>query len=163
MRTYVRLLLIAVVASAAFVPTAAFAGCSVDPTAPGCLPTTAPGTPAPPKTPTPTAKPAPKSTPAPTHHYVPPPVSNTNTGNTAGVSTPEPTAFPIEVVSPTPAATTVIETQTLPGDNQQTLEAQNASSSSSLIIGLIVGLIIGFLIGRASWGIKRRRRQQIFG
>jgi hypothetical protein len=159
-----RVLLVAVVALGALAPVAAFAS------SPGCLPadptcgiTPAPYSP-PPRTPKPTAKPTtkPVATAAPTH-YVPPPVSN-NTGNTSSVdnSTPTDTPFPVEV-SPAPAATTVIETQTLPGDNSQTLNAQNSASASSWIFGFIVGLLIGLLVGRASWGIKRRRRQQIFG
>jgi len=142
---------------------------SADASQPGCLPadptcgiTPAPYSP-PPKTPAPTAKPAtpaPKKTTAPTSNYVPPPVSN----NTSNFSTPVPTAFPIEVTSPTPAQTTLIETQTLPGDSTSNLNATDTgASASSWIFGFIVGLLIGLLVGRASWGIKRRRRQQIFG
>lgn len=154
-----RFFLIALIAVAALAPTAAFAGCSSDPTAPGCLPSPPPGTPRPAKTPTPTAKPttAPKSTPAPSHRFVPP-VSNQTTDTT----TPQPTAFQVEV-SPAPAATTVIETQPLSGDSSTNLNVQDSASASSWIFGFIVGLLIGLLFGRASWGIKRRRRQQIFG
>jgi hypothetical protein len=159
-----RFLLIAVVALAALAPATAFAGCSSDPTAPGCLPTPPPGTPTPPKTPTPTAKPTtkPVATTAPTHHFVPAPVNNTGS-TTVDNSTPEPTPFPVDSVSPGPVATTVIETQTLPGDNATTLNATDSGAASNWIFGFIVGLLIGLLVGRASWGIKRRRRQQIFG
>jgi membrane associated rhomboid family serine protease len=41
--------------------------------------------------------------------------------------------------------------------------AEPSASASSWIFGFIVGLIIGGFIGRASWGLRRRRRQQIFG
>jgi hypothetical protein len=166
MARFARLLAVTVIALVAFAPAiAAHADCTnpMDPDFGNCSPP--PGGTAPPvktaaPTPKATTKPAPKSTPAPTHHvYVPPPANNTTVDN----STPEPTPFEVQVTSPTPAATTVIETQTLPGTDEKTLEAQNASSSSGLIIGLLVGLVIGFLLGRASWGIKRRRRQQIFG
>jgi len=160
MARFSRVLLIAVVACVTLAPAVAYAHVCGDPS---CLPTPQPGTPTPPKTPTPTAKPAtPAPKPAPTHHFVPP-VSN-NTGSTSNVATtPEPTPFPVDSVSPGPAATTVIETQTLPGDTSQNLNAENSASASSWIFGFIVGLLIGLLVGRASWGIKRRRRQQIFG
>jgi outer membrane biosynthesis protein TonB len=161
MARFARLLAVGVIALVALAPVTAFAGCSSDPTAPGCMPTPPPGTATPPKTPTPTVKPTTKpATPAPTHHYVPPPVNNTTTVDN---STPEPTAFPVEVTSPSPAATTVIETQTLPGDTTTNLQTKDAASASSWIFGFAVGVLIGFLVGRASWGIKRRRRQQIFG
>lgn len=50
-----------------------------------------------------------------------------------------------------------------PLDDEQALESEPAASASSWIFGFIVGLVIGGIIGRASWGIRRRRRQQIFG
>jgi hypothetical protein len=49
------------------------------------------------------------------------------------------------------------------GDDEQALESEPAASASSWIFGFIVGLVVGGIIGRASWGIRRRRRQQIFG
>jgi hypothetical protein len=95
--------------------------------------------------------------------YVPP-VQN-NTGGTATGTTPEPTPFPVEVTSPSPDANTqiVVEPDKLGSDQTSNLNAENSASASSWIFGFIVGLIIGGLIGRASWGIRRRRRQQIFG
>jgi len=159
MGRFSRVLLIAVVALGALAPTTAFAGCMTDPTS--CMSPPPSGTARPTKTPAPTAKPTtkPVATTAPTQHYVPPPVSN-NTSSSVDNSTPAPTPFPVDA---SPAATTVIETQPLVGDTTQNLNAENSASASSWIFGFIVGLLVGLLVGRASWGIKRRRRQQIFG
>jgi membrane associated rhomboid family serine protease len=41
--------------------------------------------------------------------------------------------------------------------------AEPSASASSWIFGFIVGLLIGGFVGRASWGLRRKRRQGIFG
>jgi hypothetical protein len=48
-------------------------------------------------------------------------------------------------------------------DDDQAIETEQTASASSWIFGFIVGLIVGGLVGRASWGLRRKRRQQIFG
>jgi hypothetical protein len=82
----------------------------------------------------------------------------------SGVSTPKPTAFEIEVPEE-PAGDTEIVVD--PGLEDTTeFEAQQgdqAGAASNWIFGFIVGFVLGGLIGRMSWGIRRKRRQQIFG
>src|SRR5581483_8783595 len=138
MSRMLRVFAVALITLFALAPTVAFAGCSSDPTAPGCLPSPPPGTAPPKATPKPTAAPtkAPVSTPAPTHHYVPPPVSVTTAAPIDTSTTP----FPVEATSPSPVATTVIETQPLGGDQTTNLQTQDAASASSWIFGFIVGL-----------------------
>jgi hypothetical protein len=130
------------------------------PGVPDDYPCPQPATPTPkPATPKPaTPKPA---TPAPTRYVAPAPVQQPVTQPDS--NTPEPTAFPIEVTSPSPDAATevVVEPDQLTAETP--LKSEDAASASSWIFGFIVGLIIGGLIGRASWGLRRRRRQQIFG
>ena len=105
-------------------------------------PATAAPTPAP--TAAPTSRPAPAATRRP---VVRQPASTASVevpaAETTDLSTPEIVVEPLE--------------------QAQNDEIENAASASSWIFGFIVGLIIGGIIGRASWGIRRRRRQQIFG
>ncbi len=109
-------------------------------------PTTAPETPAPTPAPTtaPTSRPAPAATRRP---VVRQPASTASVevpaAETTGLSSPEIVVEQLE--------------------QAQNDEIENAASASSWIFGFIVGLVIGGIIGRASWGIRRRRRQQIFG
>lgn len=141
----------------------AYAGCAAHPTDPGCMPTPKPTTypsATPESTPEPTAKTTAAPTVAPTQHPVvhtaaPAPVVN-------HVSTPEPT-FEVEVPSANPEATPKIVVQGPVGDSTDFEVAEPAASASSWIFGFIVGFLIGAIIGRASWGLRKRRRQQIFG
>jgi hypothetical protein len=48
-------------------------------------------------------------------------------------------------------------------DEEQFDVAEPTAGVSSWIFGFIFGFIVGGLVGRASWGLRRRRRQQIFG
>lgn len=110
-----------------------------------------------PKTPKPTAKPTTAPTSAP-RTAAPAPQGPTRTSSPA---TPAATPFEIEVPEE-PAATTEIVVDPL--DEATDFEAgEQAASASSWIFGFIVGLLVGGLLGRMSWGIRRRRRQQIFG
>jgi len=118
-------------------------------------------------TPKPTATPAPTAvptkaptTPAPTHHVT----TGGGTGTTTPVSTVEPSPFNIEVPNTKANATPQILVDPLNGTSNFNVDSgTQAASASSWIFGFIVGLIVGGLIGRASWGLRKRRRQQIFG
>lgn len=113
-----------------------------------------------PPTPKPTAKPTtPPATAAP-RTAGPGPITGPTRTSTA-VSTPEPTPFDIEVPDE-PLATTEIIVD--PIDDTTEFEAgEQAGSASNWIFGFIVGFFLGGVVGRMSWGIRRRRRQQIFG
>jgi hypothetical protein len=138
-----------------FAPMVARADCSIptDPTFPCSPPPPGPSstpkpTATPVKTPTPTKAPAPA--PQPVHH--------------TSVSTPAVTPFPVEVdTTAQPGTTPEIVVQGPVDGGQAPLDVQNTASASSWIFGFIVGFIIGGLAGRASWGLRKRRRQQIFG
>ena len=78
-------------------------------------------------------------------------------------TTPVPTVTnTVEVPTPDAAATPEILVDGPIADEPLDV-AEPSNSASSWIFGFIVGLIVGGFIGRASWGIRRRRRQQIFG
>jgi len=119
-------------------------------------------TPQPSKTPEPTPEGSPEatSTPAATAAPIPrtaAPIVRTNP------STPEPTPFDLEVPQSDPLATPKIVV-TGPLDDETNFEvAEQTGSMSNWIFGFIFGFIVGGLVGRASWGLRRRRRQQIFG
>jgi hypothetical protein len=120
-------------------------------------------TPRPADTPDPTPKATAKPTTAPTaapRTAAPGPVGPARTSS--GASTPAPTPFDIEVPDePTATTEIVIEPDTIQGLDVD--EGEQAGTASTWIFGFLVGLVIGALIGRASWGVRRRRRQQIFG
>lgn len=114
--------------------------------------------PEPSETPEPTAKP---ETPAPATRApvrTQPPLVRTNP------STPASTPFDLtEVPTSDPLATPQIVVDG-PLDDQTNFEvAEPAAGVSSWIFGFIFGFIVGGLVGRASWGLRKRRRQQIFG
>jgi hypothetical protein len=117
-------------------------------------------------TPKPTPKPPEPETPAPTvaPTQAPAPAPRLPVTTRQPVSTPDTTPFPVEVdTTADPGATPEIVV-TGPVDGAQApLEVENTASASSWIFGFIVGFIIGGLAGRASWGLRKRRRQQIFG
>lgn len=102
-----------------------------------------------------TATPAPRTA-SPQRTFAPAPRTTANT--------PEPTAFDIEVPEEDALATPQILVEG-PLDDPSTFEvdAETTGSISNWIFGFVLGLIVGLFVGRASWGIKRRRRQQIFG
>jgi hypothetical protein len=78
----------------------------------------------------------------------------------------QPATTPASTIEVPAAETTDLSTPEIvvePIDDDQALESEPAASASSWIFGFIVGLVIGGIIGRASWGIRRRKRQQIFG
>ena len=101
-----------------------------------------------PSTPAPTVRPAPRTQ---------APVVRTNT------NTPEPTPFDLEVPQEDPLATPQIVVDG-PLDDQTNFEvAEPTAGVSSWIFGFIFGFIVGGFVGRASWGLRKRRRQQIFG
>jgi hypothetical protein len=113
----------------------------------------------PPATATPkaTAKPAPTAAPA-----TNPPVTRPSTPRPAApVSTtdPEETPFEIEVPDGNDQIEVTVDEPISPGLDV----VEPAGGASNWIFGFIVGFIVGGLAGRASWGLRRRRRQQIFG
>jgi hypothetical protein len=80
------------------------------------------------------------------------------------VSTPAPTAIDnVEVPTDQPAGTPEIIVQGPIGEDKPLDVAEPSASASSWIFGFIVGIIVGAFIGRASWGLQKRRRNQIFG
>ena len=119
---------------------------------------TAPPTEPPDPTPRPTATPvppAPPQTAAPTRRPAPPVRSTTTTPAPAIIDT-------VEVPTADPEATPEIIVDGPIADEPLDI-AEPSASASSWIFGFIVGLVIGGFVGRASWGLRRRRRQQIFG
>jgi len=119
--------------------------------------------------PEPTKKPTPKPTTAPTaaptaapQTAAPRPVAPVRTSS--GASTPAPTPFEIEVPEePATSAEIVVDPGLEDTTEFEAQEGNQAASAQSWIFGFIVGFLIGGLIGRMSWGIRRKRRQQIFG
>jgi hypothetical protein len=115
-------------------------------------------TPEPVDTPEPTAPPAPTA--APTQA----PQAPTTTRRPVIVqSTPESAPFDVEVPEENALKTPqIVVDGPLEGDTNFEV-AEPTASVSSWIFGFIFGFIIGGLVGRASWGLRRKRRQQIFG
>jgi hypothetical protein len=121
-------------------------------------------TPKPAETPEPTDKPdvtaKPTTAPPATQRPVTrtqPPVVRTNP------STPAPTPFDLEVPKEDPLATPQIVVDG-PLDDPTNFEvAEPTAGVSSWIFGFIFGFLVGGFVGRASWGLRKRRRQQIFG
>lgn len=134
--------------------------CAYDPGDPP-PPTPKPATPKP-ATPKPSQRPAP----APTRR----PATTTRQPTTSSApvvsSAPEATPFDLDL-GPIGTPEIVVQGPVIdddPGDDEQTLEAEQAAAGGGAFwIGLLIGLIVGGLVGRASWGLQRRRRQQIFG
>jgi hypothetical protein len=115
----------------------------------------------PPKTPKPTPAPTAAPTAAP-NTAAPGPVGPAQTSS--GASTPEPTPFEIEVPEEPSATTEIVVDPGLEDTTEfEAGEGNQTASASSWIFGFIVGFLLGGLIGRMSWGIRRKRRQQIFG
>lgn len=115
-----------------------------------------------PPSPTPTPKPA-TPTPAPTTQQTASPTRRPTTSTTRS-TTPAPTAIDdVEVPTQNPLATPEIIVDGPIADDQPLDVAEPSASASSWIFGFIVGLVVGGFVGRASWGLRRRRRQQIFG
>ena len=114
-----------------------------------------------PETPEPTARP-PAATAAPTR--APAPAAPAPTRRPVIVeSTPESTPFELEVPEENALETPeIVVDGPLEGDTNFEV-AEPTASVSSWIFGFIFGFIIGGLVGRASWGLRRKRRQQIFG
>jgi hypothetical protein len=118
-----------------------------------------------PKTPKPTSKPTstPSATTKPVVTTAAPvtrtaaPIVRTNP------NTPEPTPFELEVPEEDPLATPQIVVEGPLDDDTNFEVAEPTAGVSSWIFGFIFGFIVGGLVGRASWGLRRRRRQQIFG
>jgi membrane associated rhomboid family serine protease len=69
----------------------------------------------------------------------------------------------VEVPSSEPAGTPEIIVEGPISDDEPLDVAEPSASASSWIFGFIVGLVIGGFIGRASWGLRRRRGDRIFG
>lgn len=114
--------------------------------------------------PDPTPTPAPTASPAPTPARTATPTRRPTTGTTR--TTPRPTtstAETVEVPTADPQVTPEIIVDPIGSDEQPLPIAEPSASASSWIFGFIVGLLVGGFAGRASWGLKRRRRQQIFG
>ena len=120
-------------------------------------------------TPKPTETPEPTDTPEPTAQATVAPATRRPVAPTQGPvvrtnrSTPEPTPFDLEVPKEDPLATPQIVVDG-PLDDQTNFEvAEPTAGVSSWIFGFIFGFIVGGFVGRASWGLRKRRRQQIFG
>jgi hypothetical protein len=107
----------------------------------------------------------PPSTPAPTRATAaPPPAATRRPTAPTTRTTPAPTVIDnVEVPTTDPLGTPEIIVEGPIADDQPLDVAEPSASASSWIFGFIVGLLIGGFAGRASWGLRRRRRQQIFG
>ncbi|HYZ91628.1 MAG TPA: hypothetical protein VFA34_04440 [Actinomycetota bacterium] len=120
-----------------------------------------PGSPAP-GTPKPSPKPSVQPTPAPT--AAPTAAPTRRPSAPVRQSTPAPTVIDnVEVPTVAPNATPEIIVDGPIAEDEPLDVAEPSASASSWIFGFIVGLVIGGFAGRASWGLRRRRRQQIFG
>jgi hypothetical protein len=121
-------------------------------------------TPKPTETPEPTEEPdeTAKPTTAPTQRPVvrtQPPVVRTNP------STPTPFDIGgVEVPKEDPLATPqIVVDGPLDDVTNFEVDATPAAGIYSGIFWFVFGFILGGLVGRASWGLRKRRRQQIFG
>lgn len=109
--------------------------------------------------PDPTATPAPTAAPTPA-----PPAATRRPAAPVTRTTPRPTVIDnVEVPTTEPLGTPEIIVEGPIADDQPLDVAEPSASASSWIFGFIVGLLVGGFAGRASWGLRRRRRQQIFG
>jgi len=74
---------------------------------------------------------------------------------------------PDETVAPDIDATPeiVFEAEESPSPTPDSVELKQSRSDAGGSVGFafILGLVIGGLLGRASWGLRRRKKQQIFG
>lgn len=115
-------------------------------------------------TPPPTPTPEPTPTPPPPTE-APPPADTPAPQPQAPIrrATPAPTLNPIQV----PEETVSVDVPGAVFDDipEGTLkdETEPAASATVWIFGFIVGFLIGAIVGRASWGLGRRRRRQVFG
>jgi hypothetical protein len=81
-------------------------------------------------------------------------------------STPQPTPTDIEVPEdeqPLATMEIVVDGPIDDTTNFDVGDPEQTASAGAWIFGFLVGFLVGGLLGRASWGLRRRRRQQIFG
>jgi hypothetical protein len=133
--------------------------CNYDP---GPAPTTPkPATPKP-STPKPTTRPVATRRPSTSTTTTQP---RTTSAPSSVTGAPLETPFDLDV-GPIGTPEIVVQGPVIEDDSSddQPLEAERAAAGGGAFwIGLLIGLVIGGLVGRASWGLQRRRRQQIFG
>lgn len=141
------------------VPDAAWASCHLPTDDEWPCPTTTPDPNATPQPDTPAPTAAPTAAPTP-----PPPAATRRPTAPVTRTTPRPTVIDnVEVPTTEPLGTPEIIVEGPIADDQPLDVAEPSASASSWIFGFIVGLLVGGFAGRASWGLRRRRRQQIFG
>jgi membrane associated rhomboid family serine protease len=76
---------------------------------------------------------------------------------------PAPVIGNVEVPSVGPTKTPEIVIDPSVADDERLDVTEPSASVSSWIFGFIVGLVVGGFIGRASWNVRRRRGQRVFG
>lgn len=174
------LLILAFLSAVAFTlasPKPATAGCTARPDRPECLtpaPTVRP-TPvptAPPTQPPPAPATARPSTPRPATPRPKRPTStpvpgavNSSTPDPALIADPNPTLDPLLGAEATPEVVVSVPVDTTPKPQEAKLAVKGSSNggSASNWAFFFVGMVLGGLVGRASWGLKRRKKQQLFG
>ncbi|HVE92191.1 MAG TPA: hypothetical protein VNE62_07825 [Actinomycetota bacterium] len=111
-----------------------------------------------------------RSTPAPARRTTPRPTRRPTSGSTATDAPvddttvePLPEETPAVDLSATPEIVFEAEQTPSPTPESVALQQSKSGDGGSVGVAFILGLVIGGLIGRASWGIRRRKKQQIFG
>jgi hypothetical protein len=133
---------------------------------PTAAPTPVPTQPPPP----PTAEPAPqptrqpsRATPRPGRSTPAPGAATTDaTPLPDDLGSPLPTVDPA-TVGPTPEIVFNFDEPAPTPDEDAVLGTEPAATGPGAWAFLFVGFVLGFLIGRASWGFKRKKKQQLFG